>query len=231
MHIKLDIMKKYFLFVFLLFACLCTKAQSIPSEIENSPLYGKTINVIGDSYVRNHRCPIEESWHAKVAKKYHMKYNNYGRNGGCIAFDRERFGKALITRYSEMTDSADYVLIIAGHNDAYMAKNNPDSLLMVRNAMEELCKALITKYPSAKIGFVTPWNVPRDGFKQVIDIMEDICAKYSIPIFNAAKNSGIYVWDEEFRKLYFQSSMDTAHLNDKGHNLFMNKGEKFLLSL
>jgi hypothetical protein len=61
--------------------------------------------------------------------------------------------------------------------------------------------------------------------------MEEICAKYSIPIFNAAKKSGIYVWDEAFRKLYFQSPNDTAHLNDMGHNLFMNKGEKFLLGL
>ena len=224
-------MKRLYLLLILLSCNLAIMAQTVSSEILNSSLYGKTINVIGDSYVRNHLRPVEESWHAKVAKKYHMKYNNYGRNGVCIAFDRERFGKSLLTQYAQMNDSADYVLVIAGHNDAEFVKNNSDSLLIVSDAMDKLCKLLIAKYPSAKIAFVTPWNVPRQGFQQVIGVMEEVCAKYSIPIFNAAKKSGIYVWDEAFRKLYFQSPNDTAHLNDMGHNLFMNKGEKFLLGL
>ncbi len=224
-------MKRLYLLLILLSCNLAIMAQTVSSEILNSSLYGKTINVIGDSYVRNHLRPVEESWHAKVAKKYHMKYNNYGRNGVCIAFDRERFGKSLLTQYAQMNDSADYVLVIAGHNDAEFVKNNSDSLLIVKDAMDKLCKLLIAKYPSAKIAFVTPWNVPRQGFQQVIGVMEEICAKYSIPILNAAKKSGIYVWDEAFGKLYFQSPKDTAHLNDKGHNLFMNKGEKFLLGL
>lgn len=34
----------------------------------SDPLYGKRIGVIGDSYVRNHREPVEYTWHYKFAK-------------------------------------------------------------------------------------------------------------------------------------------------------------------
>ena len=66
---------------------------------------------------------------------------------------------------------------------------------------------------------------------KVIEAMKQICAHYSIPIFDASAKSGIYVRNENFRKKYFQAPSDTAHLNSEGHDLFMNKGECFLLSL
>ena len=52
----------------------------------------KIINVIGDSYVRNHKRPVEETWHYKMAQRLGFAYNNYGRNGGCVAFDRTHDG-------------------------------------------------------------------------------------------------------------------------------------------
>lgn len=226
-------MKSQFASLFFLFLPLVSFAQEKLCSVESAPLYGKTINVIGDSYVRNHRCPVNEAWHYKVADKYGMKYNNYGRNGCCIAFDRtnDGFGKPLWERYAEMTDSADYVLVIAGHNDAEMVGDNVDSLKVFKTRMSELCERLIDKYPSAKLAFVTPWNVGRPGFDKVINAMKQICAYYSIPIFDASARSGIYVRNEKFRKKYFQAPSDTAHLNAEGHDLFMNKGEFFLLSL
>ena len=48
--------------------------KSIPLT---DPLKGKQIGVIGDSYVRNHREPIENTWHYKFAQKHGMKYFNY----------------------------------------------------------------------------------------------------------------------------------------------------------
>ena len=46
---------------------------------------GKRIGVIGDSYVRNHKEPVGNTWHYKFAKKHDMEYFNYGRNGNSIA--------------------------------------------------------------------------------------------------------------------------------------------------
>ena len=80
----------------------------------------KIISVLGDSYVRNHKRPYEETWHYKVATMNGMNYRNHGRNGGCVAFDRskEGFGPSLLVRYQEMDPNSDIVVIIAGHNDA-----------------------------------------------------------------------------------------------------------------
>ena len=38
-------------------------------------LNGKRIGVIGDSYVRNHKEPFENTWHYKFAKKHGMEYS------------------------------------------------------------------------------------------------------------------------------------------------------------
>jgi len=215
------------------FAVCSSSCTAQNNDVKNAPLYGKTINIIGDSYVANHRRPKEETWHSMVASKYGMTYRNYGRNGCCIAFNRDKdgFGPSLLEKYKMMNDTADYVIVLAGHNDADKIKDSTDSLLIFRNRLEALCDSLIKKYPDAKLAFITPWNVPRPGFRKVIETIEDVCAQRSIPVFNAAKESGIYVGNENFRKRYFQSPNDTAHLNAKGHQLVMNKMESFLLRL
>lgn len=203
------------------------------AQTPENHLNGKIINVIGDSYVRNHKRPYQEAWHSLVAERNGMTYRNYGRNGGCIAFDRtdEGFGKSIIERYKEMNDTADYVIVIAGHNDAGKIKNNADSLGMFKAAMRQLCEGLIEKYPKAKIAFVTPWHVNRDGFVQVTDAIIEICGEYSIPVLNAAKESGIHVGNDAFRKVYFQGPNDTAHLNALGHERFYPKGLAFIRDL
>ena len=68
-------------------------------------------------------------------------------------------------------------------------------------------------------------------FEEMTEVLLEVCGSYSIPVFDATRGSGIYVWDEEFRKLYFQSPGDTAHLNAAGHDLFLPKMEHFLLGL
>lgn len=206
----------------------------VTDEVRHSPLYGKTMVITGDSYVKNHTAPITQTWHYKIAAKYNMKYRNYGWNGNCVGYDRtsQGFGPALCERYTEMTDTADYVIVMIGHNDATMlgmpAYGGMDNF---KEKMKVLCEGLIAKYPRAKLCFITPWNVPQPNFPEIIDQLKAICGQYAIPIFDAAHESGIYVWDQAFRRIYFQSPNDTAHLNDAGHTLVMNKMEHFLLAL
>lgn len=216
---------KPLLFLLIIMCSLAGRAQD--------PLAGKTLCVIGDSYVANHRRPQSETWHYKAAARHQMTYLNYGRNGGCIAWDRSRegFGKSLLERYKDMPDTADYVLVIAGHNDAEKIRHSADSLRMFRDSLQRLCTALIERYPAARIAFVTPWNVPRPGFAEVIQTIVDVCGQAGIPVLNAATTSGIHVRNDAFRRRYFQAPNDTAHLNDAGHNLIVNWGEHFLMSL
>ena len=210
-----------------------TYPEEVSAEVAAAPLYGKTMVIFGDSYVRNHVRSITETWHYKIAAKYHMRYRNYGWNGNAISVDRtsEGFGPAMYERYAEMTDTADYVIIMAGHNDADMFAAGRVTLENIREKLKVFCEGLIDKFPSARIVFITPWNVPKNGFQQVNEILKEVCASYAIPVYDAAHESGIYVWNEKFRRLYFQSPNDTAHLNSAGHDLFMGRAERFLLSL
>jgi lysophospholipase L1-like esterase len=195
----------------------------------------KVLNIIGDSYVANHRRPAEEAWHAKMAAELGLKYNNYGRNGSCVAFDRTHdgkynFGPAMWVRYTEMSPDADYVLIIAGHNDAGKVGESADSLKMFADSLEVLLTGIEKLCPKARIGYVTPWYVDRPGFAPVCKVIKEVCKRHEIPVlYNYDENCVIQVRDAAFRKKYFQGTNDTAHLNAEGHDLFLPVGKAWFL--
>lgn len=203
-------------------------------RIQRDPLAGKTFNVIGDSYVANHRRDKAETWHAKLAAHHAMPYNNYGRNGGCVAFDRtsERFGPSLVDRYAAMDSSADIVLIVAGHNDAVKIGNSADSLLIFERQLDSLLVGISRHCPKAQIGYVTPWYIDIPGFASVVASIHKVCDRHGVPVLdNYSDRSVIKVRDDDFRRRYFQSANDNAHLNAAGHDLFLATGETFVRRL
>ena len=194
------------------------------------PLCGKRIIFFGDSYVRNHNRPYTEAWHYKVAERHNMKYINYGINGSSVAMDRsaQGFGRAMVERYKAMPD-ADYVIVVAGHNDTYFLVNERTHDTEME-CMDKLCKGLREKYPDAKIAWITPWHVDRPGFEETIAAIKETCARYGIPVLDT-ESSGIEVNNEEFRAKYFQGLNDTAHLNAEGHDLIVDWGDDFIKQL
>lgn len=191
------------------------------------------INVIGDSYVANHRCPKQETWHYKLAQELNLRYNNYGKNGACVAFDRTHdgkfnFGPAMYTKTGMMDSTASYVLIIGGHNDAVKVGNNRDSLLMFRDSLQLLITNIRHQCPHAQIRYVTPWYVDRPGFAQVCKVIRQVCKKERIPVLdNYSADNIIQVRNAQFRQKYFQRADDTAHLNNAGHDLFLTVARKW----
>ena len=209
-------MKQFAIMLGALFMCLSASAQ--------------TMLVLGDSYVANHRRPKSETWHARAAEQMKWEYRNYGRNGSAIAWDRQRFGPRMVKRCLEMTDTADIVLVIAGHNDACLVRDNRDSLAQFADSLSLLCQRLKEKYPKAAIGFVTPWHVKAPGFEPVIRTIRKVCKKHNIPVLDTRK-SPIQVENEEFRRRYFQAPDDHAHLNAEGHALMLPYGQNFIQKL
>lgn len=206
-----------------LFLALALLAESLTAGAQ-------TMVVLGDSYVANHRRPKSETWHYQAARNLGLEYRNYGRNGSSIAWDRQRFGPRMVQRCLEMTDTADVVLVIAGHNDATLLGNNRDSLHQFADSLSLLCRRLQAKYPHAAIGFVTPWHVVKPGFEPVIKTIRRVCKKLGIRVLDT-RRCPIRVEDSDFRRTYFQAPNDYAHLNAAGHQLMLPEGEKFLKKL
>ncbi|MDE6636767.1 MAG: SGNH/GDSL hydrolase family protein [Muribaculaceae bacterium] len=199
----------------------------------NNDLTGKTIAFLGDSYVKNHRRPADEAWHSKASANLGMNYVNCGRNGSSIAFDRTKdgFGPAMTERYkTEIPDSANYIVIIAGHNDADYLMNHADQDLWNEFCigLDTLLDGIQTKFPEARLAFVTPWAVDRPGFTEVNAQILKACGQRVIPVLDMAALGVIDVNNPDFRAKYFQGPNDTAHLNAKGHDLLVPLGEAFL---
>lgn len=209
----------------LLFLCLMLATGAAQAQV---------MNVFGDSYVQNHHKPYQETWHYRYAQERGFTYNNYGRNGSCIAFDRTKEPRnskniPMWQRYKVMDRNADLVVIIAGHNDAVKVKQNKDSLRMFTDSLNLVLNSIKAHCPKARIAFVTPWYVPREGFPEVCKMIRKVCKKQRVPVlWNHDERSIIQVRDPEFRKRYFQDANDTAHLNESGHTLFLPFGTAFL---
>lgn len=221
---------------------------SAADEVAKAPLFRKKIAFLGDSYVQNHRRPETEAWHCLLAKKYQMHYLNFGRNGNRIVFPHPKQGMVMMQRFTEIPDDADYIVVIAGHNDANainrlngdkaVTDDSPETkekreamIAQFKEGCHEFVGALKARYPKAKIAFVTPWAVDSPYFPFVIDTIKAETAAQGIPCYDAATLSGVNPNDGEYRKKYFQSSGDTAHLNAQGHRLMLEKIEPFLLAL
>ncbi len=195
---------------------------------------GHMMNVLGDSYVANHRRPKTETWHYLWAQQNGYKYNNYGRNGGCVAWDRteDGFGPSLLVRYKEMDPEADLVVVIAGHNDAGKIGLSRDSVEMFADSVALLIDLIREQCPRAQVVWVTPWYVDRAGFHPAVKAIRRVCKQKDVPVLNNYdKKSPIKVRDEAFRSRYFQSANDTAHLNAEGHRLYLPTADQWLKKL
>ncbi|MEW4662543.1 GDSL-type esterase/lipase family protein [Lactiplantibacillus plantarum] len=196
-----------------------------------SILYGKTLDIIGDSYVANNGKPVSETWHYKIANQHSMKYNNYGINGNGLITTKAT-DTPVVNRVSTMDSSADYIVVVGGKNDY----NQQLAITDFKSGLVKLIQELVERFVGKKICFFTPWsivesetmNIPLAQYSQAI---EDVCGAYSIPCFNSSKRSGILAYSGAFQTKYFQTSTDRSHLNDAGHNLFVNPATKFLESL
>lgn len=198
---------------------------------------GKIINFLGDSYVANHEDTFEEGWCYKFGKKHNMVARNYGKNGYPITPESES-GHVNISYIATTMADADYIVVVGGKNDY----NAQVPITTFKDAVSNLIEYIIGRWPTVQLCFFTPWKVSEETETTVgqtaktiplfdyIDTIKDVCSEYGVACYDTA-NSGIYTWDADFRHLYFQSDNDISHLNPDGHDLFLPRAEKFLMTV
>ena len=118
--------------------------EGVSEAVRAAPLFRKSIAFIGDSYVQNHKRPIEETWHYRLAEKYQMDYSNFGRNGNDVVLDRvdgKNWGANVCVRFGELPP-ADYIVVIGGHNDAGQIGHYPDGAARFKEGLRQFCRSL-----------------------------------------------------------------------------------------
>ena len=182
----------------------------------NNPLAGKIINCLGDSLTYGYALDGEETvrmipgWVSQLTNQYGAITRNYGQTGSCITNTSDA-SAPMCTRYTNMDNNADFVIVFGGTNDLFGAKaalgditdgdtGDPVNTTFY-GAYNTLAKGLIDKYLArkTKIVLVVPPMRNRsdeantNGMKlaDMQDAVRNIAAKYSFPVIDLAKELGI----------------------------------------
>ena len=215
---------------------------TLPTSSESSSEWsGKVANFLGDSQTEanKHKTKIYHDWVKEILGL--SKVNNYGVSGTSIAKKKVADTTAMCVRYANMDNSADLICVMGGVNDRWfncqMGNFGDTDPITFYGAMEILCDGLLTKYPGKTIIFITPTeqNHPncnssnKTGYTPTdfANAMKRVCAKYSIPVFDANTCSGIYPLNEAHASLY---TTDKLHLNNKANEVLGKKLSKFILN-
>ena len=169
------------------------------------------INFLGDSITAGAGTSApDKTFCGVIERKYGAVCRNYGIGGTRIArqqhktdicYDSEDF----CSRFCKMEQDADVVVVFGGTND-YGHGEAPIGLTTDRTgdtyygACHELIRGLIEKYPSATIVVMTPIHrenedAPSMGngkpMQLYVDILREVCEKYSVPVLDLWASSGI----------------------------------------
>lgn len=195
-------------------------------------LEGKSINVMGDSYVSAVSLPDGKIWPQLLAEKYELDYRSYGQSGNAIASPAAS-GTPMVQRYTQMRNDVDIVFVVGGRNDYNqnypVGKVGDTSTDTYCGALAVLIDGLRAKYPDSLILFSTSWYV-NDDMKAYTDATLAVCEAKGIPCYHAAdpSQSGVMMYQPSFRSQYCVKPNDVSHLNAAGMKLVLPKFEKFI---
>lgn len=196
-----------------------------------NPLYGKKLIVNGDSMVRGHTLTSAQVWGAKIAARNNMTWVNYGINGTQLTNDNAA-GLSVLNRIDAMDDDADFVGLFAGTNDQTAVipiGTDSDSFAngeeTFKGALNDACKALLDKYPTKKVFFITPYK-RNEAVKAYITAIIERCRDHSIPVFDNLTNGSVD-WSNA-AQIAAITLGDTYHLNEAGMDYVVPKYEAFL---
>ena len=216
-------------------------------------LKGKKINFLGDSITEGAGAScIENRFTNLIASKTGAICNNYGIGGTRIAEQWQTsldpiWDKTFQSRVEEMEGDADYIIVFGGtndfgHGDAPLGTMYDRTTKTFYGALHLLYISLVEKYPTAKIGIITPLhrcnedNMRGDGnkiqdvatLKTYVEIIREVAEYYSLPVLDLFKESGLQPKIPVIQEMYMP---DGLHPNDNGYKLLADKITKFIKTL
>lgn len=194
--------------------------------------------------------------------EYYLGCNvyNYGISGSLIGKLNSGTSNTFEERYEDMTNVADLIIVMGGTND--IRNNMPLGTMSDRTqytfygGLHRLCQGLITKYKLEQNGydsinkqllFMTPlhngvtYGSTYSGgtFQDFATAIKNVCAYYSIPVFDMMNNSGLvphefktlYGWQDGYTSIYNPLMPDGTHPSQDGHKIMAKKLSQFLSNL
>jgi len=209
--------------------------DNIVNNVMNNPYTYKNystfkINCLGDSitygYTPDSGTQMKAPFPAQI-RSLLGAYNcrNYGISGSTLAVNSGNYDP-MCTRYTDMDNDADIVILFGGTNDYGRAVYTPtlgtisDAVnTTVYGALNILAAGLIEKYPKAFIFFITPLRRAdktgdNDGGYSLEDVataIKEVGHKYSIPVLDLYSNGGFHIDNSTFRGYY--GGNDKLHPN------------------
>lgn len=217
-------------------------------------LEGLKINFLGDSITEGTGVSDKENiyWN-RLARDYGLKEaRGYGIGGTRLAKQRVTSASAIwdrdfCSRYDEMDDDADVVVIFGGtndfgHGDAPLGKMDDRTSDTFYGACHTLFFGVINKYPTAEIVVMTPLHrlgeddPIREGtdhrrvatLSGYVNIIKEVAEYYSLPVLDLWSCSKIQPRVKILREKYCP---DGLHPNDEGHAIIARRLAGFLKTL
>lgn len=202
-------------------------------------MYGKKWAVLGDSITAGDGLTsnILTRYSTLIEKQCGIIAYNYGYSGSRIAVQGSAgdstYDNAMVIRYANMIDDADYITVLGGINDANnqlpLGTLGDTDISTFYGALEVLITGLLTKYPGKAIGFITyPHYQSSERHQTYANAIKEACARYAIPVLDLHSVGGMNTITTAFSQMFYS---DGLHPNELGQSVMARKICAFLGTL
>ncbi len=208
-------------------------------------LKGLKINCLGDSITQGCGASdsAEKGYVGLLKNKYGAIARNYGIGGTRLAKQKTPSEEPIYdldfcSRFAEMDDDADLVLVFGGtndfgHGDAEIGSFEDETYDTFYGALHTLYRGLIEKYPCSKIVVLTPLHrleekLGSKELKNYVNIIREVAEFYSLPVLDLYKSAGVNPIVPIIKEKYMP---DGLHPNDAGYELLAEKIAAFIKTM
>lgn len=182
---------------------------------------GKKVNFLGTSITNGYLATTSFQNYVKDDLTLSV-IRNYGINSSTVALkDVSNPTNAMATRYTNMDNDADLVVVECGPNDALnnitIGTITDGTVTTYYGALNVLFAGLVAKYPTKKLLVLTPiqaTNVTKAKLKTYVDAVKASAEQFSIPVLDLFGAGQIDPYTTAQKTAFY---VDELHPNNAGH--------------